>query len=249
MPNVASPTGNRLLDSLPPEDLKRLLPHLEPVSLGLRQPIHSANVPIEFVYFVTRGMISVVARLDDEATVEVGAFGSEGLVGVSVVLGVRATPHEAFVQAAGTALRMQAIALIEQLHGSRVLHDWLLRYAQTVLVYAAQTAACNARHTLEERLARWLLIAHDRIGTDELPLTQEFLAIMLAVRRTGVTIVAGTFQQAGMIRYKHGRITIIDRAAIEAAACECYRIVKDESARVLQIDDPGIGEAEAASHG
>jgi CRP-like cAMP-binding protein len=233
MPDFANATGNRLLDALPPEDLGRLLPHLKSVPLPLNTPLQSSNVPIEFVHFVTHGFVSFVAQMEDGATVEIGAIGNEGMVGVSFVLGVATSPHQAFVQAAGAAWRMEASRLADEVDRSRVLRAVLLRYAQSLHVYAAQTAACNARHTVHERFARWLLIAHDRIGADEMPLTQEFLAMMLGVRRPGVTLVASTLQKAGMIRYRHGHISVLDRAALETAACECYRIVKDEADRLL----------------
>jgi CRP-like cAMP-binding protein len=226
-------TGNWLLDSLPKEELRNLLPHLEPVSLRLRQTLQPSNEPAEFVHFLTSGLASVVAHLEDGAAVELGIIGREGMTAIAVVLGARSSPHECFVQMAGNALRMRAGTLVEESNRDPVLRGVLLRFAQAMAIHTAQTAACNARHTLDERLARWLLMARDRLDSDEMPLTQEFLSMMLAVRRSGVTVAAGTLQQAGIVRYRHGRITILDREALEATACECYRIVADETARLL----------------
>lgn len=233
MPHGSNLTGNRLLDALPREELGKLLPHLEAVSLPVRQTLQAPNTPPEFVHFVTAGIVSVVAPLEDGAMVELAIIGREGLSAINVMLGADTTPHECFVQVAGAALRMNARRLVEEASRATLLRDVLLRFAQAVAVHTAQTAACNARHTLDERLARWLLSARDRLDSDEMPLTQEFLSMMLAVRRSGVTVAAGTLQQAGIIRYRHGRITLLDRDALEATSCECYRIVRDEAARLL----------------
>jgi CRP-like cAMP-binding protein len=231
---VRNRTGNRLLDGLPEEELAKLLPHLEDVPLSIRDSLLAPNRPIEFVHFMTKGIASVVAPLDDGAMVELAVIGPEGMTPVAAILGAVSSPHDCFVQVAGSALRMDAKKLVEEISRSAAIREPLLRFAQAVSVHTAQTAACNARHTLEERLARWLLMARDRLQSDQLPLTQEFLSMMLAVRRSGVTVAAGTLQQAGIVRYRHGRITVLDVEALEATACECYRVVREETARLLE---------------
>jgi CRP-like cAMP-binding protein len=233
MRNSSNVNGNRLLDAMPPEELRELLPHLEPVSLELRHTIQAPHTPVDFVYFVTAGFLSVVAPLADGATVEIAMIGNEGVSGINLVLGAASTPYETMVQAAGSALRINAGTLVQEASRSESLRNVLLRFAQALILHTAQTAACNARHKLEERLARWLLLARDRLESDEMPLTHEFLSIMLGTRRQGVTVAAGTLHQAGIIRYRHGLITLLDREALEQASCECYRIVKDEADRLL----------------
>ncbi len=224
---------NHLLAALPPHDLARLRPQLEPVALLVPQVLYAAGQPIPAVHFVETGWVSMVARLEGGDLAEVGLVGREGMVGLSLALGADAASTEAMVQGTGTALRMDAAAFRQALAGSAALHRLLLRYALAFQAQVSQTAACNGRHRLEERLARWLLMAHDRADGDELPLTQDFLSMMLAVRRSGVTIAAGILQKAGLIRYVRGRITVLDRPGLEAAACECHGAVRREYARLL----------------
>jgi CRP-like cAMP-binding protein len=226
-------TGNRLLDALSPEDLGRILPHLERIPLPVRLSLHAPGKRIEFVLFPDRGMVSVVASPEDGVLVEVGVIGREGLVGVPALVGAETSPHEIFVQVAGSGWRMKVDAMRAEVERSPAFRDVLFRYAQYFLIQVAQTAACNARHPLEARLARWLLMARDRLDTDAMPLTQEFLAIMLGVQRPGVSLAAGALQRAGAIRYTHGRITVADRARLEAASCECHGIVRREFDRLF----------------
>ena len=235
---------NHLLAALPPHDLARLRPQLEPVALLVPQVLYAAGQPIPAVHFVETGWVSMVARLEGGDLAEVGLVGREGMVGLSLALGADAASTEAMVQGTGTALRMDAAAFGQALAGSAALHRLLLRYALAFQAQVSQTAACNGRHRLEERLARWLLMAHDRAEGDELPLTQDFLSMMLAVRRSGVTIAAGILQQAGLIRYVRGRITVLDRPGLEAAACECHGAVQREHARLL----PDAGGAPGTRH-
>jgi CRP-like cAMP-binding protein len=226
-------TGNRLLDTLQDDDLERLLPHLEAVELAVREPVNTPTEAIEFIYFPIAGIVSMVATLEDESQVEVGVVGSEGMVGSSVLMGSKTASNQAYVQIAGSAWRIPSTILVNQATESPPLRERLLLFTQTLFFQVSQTAACNARHSVAERLSRWLLMAQDRVGSDQVPLTQEFLAIMLGVRRAGVTVAAGTLQTAGLIQYTHGRITVLDRDALEAAACECYRLGKNEYARLL----------------
>jgi CRP-like cAMP-binding protein len=231
-----SPTANLILNQLPPEEYERLAPHLEPVTLALGDVLHYPQDPVSHVYFPDSGSVSVVATFADGGGVEVGVVGNEGLFGINVVLGSVATPHEAIVQLPGGGVRASADALGREFKRGGQLQDLLLRYTQAFIVQVAQTAACNKAHPLDGRLARWLLMSHDRAGADELELTHEFIAVMLGTRRAGVTEAAGRLQDAGLIRYRRGRIGILNRGELEAAACECYPLVKKEFDRLLGGD-------------
>ena len=224
---------NRLLASLPVEDLNRLRPRLETVEFGLRQVIQAPDEPISAVYFPESGWVSMMALLVDGNSAEVGIVGFEGMVGLPLLLGSDRSPTEAMIQAPGKFFRLGADAFREELDRSTPLRTLLLRYALAFQAQVTQTAACNGHHALDQRLARWLLIAHDRADGDDFPMTQEFLAVMLCVHRPGVTVAARLFQQAGIIRYGNGRITIMDREGLEAAACECYGAVTREFRRLL----------------
>ncbi len=222
-----------MLASLPPEVLSRLLPRMRPVALMTRDSLMMPDAPVEAVYFVDSGWVSLVTSLEDGAQAEVGLIGREGMVGLPLVTGVDTAFVEAFVQADGSAQRMQARAFRAALEEEPALRALLLRYLEAMTSQVSQTAACNGRHDLEQRLARWLLMAHDRAGTDEFQITQEFLALMLCVYRPSVSVVASTLQRAGMIRYGRGHMTVLDREALEAAACDCYRLVKRRFERLL----------------
>jgi CRP-like cAMP-binding protein len=230
-------TGNRLLDLLAPEQLDRLRPHLTAEALELNQTLQQRGKPVESVVFPTSGMISIVATMRDGAAVEVGIAGREGMLGVQAVLGDEIALNEAMVQIPGNSLRLPAGVLRQEAQASAKLRAVLLRYVQACLNAATQSAACNRAHLLEQRLARWLLTARDRASTDRLPLTHEFIAMMLGVRRAGVTVAAQSLQSAGLIHYAHGRITIVDREGLEVAACECYEVTKREYARLLGVAD------------
>ena len=226
--NTAKPDGNCLLAALAPAELARLRPHLDLVILPQRQVLSEPHKPIEHAYFPQQGFISLVQPMADKSMVEVGIIGREGLVGSPVLLGANTSPVMAMVQAPGPALRIPASVLLKEVASSAELSGLLLRYVQALHVQVAQTAACNGRHTLPERLARWLLTAHDRVAGDDLPLSHELLAMMLGMRRSGVTVAVGALKKAGLINNGHARITILDRQGLEAAACECYRAVRDE---------------------
>jgi CRP-like cAMP-binding protein len=224
---------NALLAAVPAEELARFWPKLERVELGLRQILVAPDEPIAAVYFPETGWVSMLALLDDGRSAEVGLVGSEGMVGLPLLLGSDRSSVEAMVQGPGTMLRLGADAFRQALDRSPALKTLLLRYALAFQQQVAQTAACNGHHALDQRLARWLLMAHDRAEDDALPMTQEFLAMMLCVHRPGVTVAARLFQQAGLIRYGHGQITVTDRAGLEAAACECYGAVRQQFERLL----------------
>jgi CRP-like cAMP-binding protein len=224
---------NELMASLPPDILNSLLPYFRRIELPFRATLHTPNEPITSVLFPEFGYASMLATLEDGDVAEVGMIGREGMVGVSVVLEADSSPLEAVVQAEGIALRLDADVFQQALTEKPSLRKLMLRYAMAFHMQVTMTAACNGRHLLEQRLARWLLEAHDRIDGDELPMTHEFLATMLGVRRAGITVAAGALQKAGFIRYEQGKIRIIDRPGLEAAACECRTVVKREFARLL----------------
>ncbi|MFL5282404.1 MAG: Crp/Fnr family transcriptional regulator [Rhodopila sp.] len=224
-PPTAAPR-NRLLAVLPPQVLGRLWPRLEPVELPLRQVLHAPGTPIGTVYFPETGWISMIATLEDGDGAEVGLVGREGVVGLPVVLGSDSDDLEAMVQAQGMALSMGADAFRAALNDDAVLRNLLLRYALVHHGQVARTAACNGRHHTEQRLARWLLMAHDRAEGNTFPMTHEFLSMMLGIRRAGITVAAGILQKAGLIHYERGWMKIEDRPGLENAACECYGLVR-----------------------
>ena len=217
---------NRLLAALPADVWAHIRPKLTSVSLTNRQVLYAAEGPIEAVYFPETGMISMISSLEDGVQAEVGIVGREGMLGVPLLSGVDTSFVEAMVQMPGQALRMEAGAFRQKVEANPTLRALLLRYHEALHAQVSQTAACNGRHDLEQRMARWLLMAHDRVDDDELPLTQEFIAMMLGVHRPSITVTAGILQRAGLIRYAGGRITMLDRDSIEAASCECYGMVQ-----------------------
>lgn len=220
---------NLLLAALPREDYDRLAPSLEVVPLKLKEILHKPGEPLQHVYFPGGGgFCSVLTVLQDGGMVEVATIGREGVVGVSAVLDGGRVPSCSMVQAEmETCYRMTADALRRETYRHGALYDLLTHYSQALMGVVMQSTACNAVHSVEQRLARWLLLAHDRVGKDEFPLTQEFVAMMLGAARPTVTLVAGTLQKAGLIKYRHGKVTIVDRAALENASCECYRAATD----------------------
>ena len=230
---VHVPGENRLLAALPTKEYERLKPLLKPVSLGLKESVYKADEPINFVYFPLVGVISLVITMQDKGTIEVGTIGNEGFVGTPVFLGADKSPTTAFCQVPGDALRMAADDFRREVGKAGPFQDMIRRYTQAVMNQISQTVACNHLHSVQERMCRWLLMTHDRAGGDEFPLTQEFLAQMLGVRRPSVTVVAGILQQAGLIQYHRGRITILKREELEEGACECYAVVQREFDRLL----------------
>jgi CRP-like cAMP-binding protein len=224
---------NHILAKLPDADYQRLVPHLELVELPRGLTLCAAGERMEYAYFPVGMMISLVSEMPDGTSVEVGVVGFEGMAGLPLVLGVDVSPHTIMVQMPDGAYRLRADVLKAEFKRGGALHDLLLRYTQGLLLHTAQIAACNRVHHVEERLARWLLMSRDRCVCDELPLTQEFLSLMLGVRRAGVTEAALTLQTEGYINYTRGHITIIDREGLESASCGCYEIIKAEFDRLL----------------
>ena len=231
---VISPSSiqNRFLRALPPKALKELLRALQPVPLPLKQVLHRPGDRLDFTYFPESGMVSIVILLQDGGTIEVGTVGNEGVLPIALLLGGEVATSEAMVQLEGTALRMPAEALRQSLDANKVLRQRFARYAHSLHQQVSKTSACNGAHSLQQRFARWLLLARHRIGADELPLTQEFLSMMLAVRRAGVTTAAGGLQQMGLIRYRHGHISVLDPAGLEEVSCECFGRIAAQEARL-----------------
>ena len=223
---------NRLLGALGAEELNEILPLLESLPLTDGMPIYEPNEPITDVYFPISGVISLVSEMR-EGTVEVGTIGREGMTGLPLVLHATTMPSRAFVQVPGHAYRMRGADLCAVFRRSPRIERLVYRYVMALFDQAAQHAACNRLHALEERCARWLLMTHDRVDGDVLPLKQQFLAEMLGVHRPAVTIAAGALQKAGVIRYTRGKVTVLDRNALEEAACECYGIITRRAAELL----------------
>lgn len=227
---------NRILAALPATEFAALAPDLSSVDLHLGQSLHRAGDVITQVYFPEIGFISALAVLSDGSPLEIGLIGAEGVAGVSVILGATTSYSETMCQTGGAAHSIPAASFLKVVEHAPFLRSLLLRYVHVFHVQVSQTAACNAHHDLGQRLARWLLAAHDRSGVPELSLTQDLIAVMLGVRRSTVSVAAGALQKAGIIHYQHGRITIVDRRRLEGAACECYSAVTDEYRRMLGID-------------
>ncbi len=227
------PPENRLLAALHADDRDRLMRRSERVSFGQGDPVYEPGAPIDHVYFPRTGVFSMLIAMRDGSSVEVGTVGNEGMVGLPAFLGAASSPARVFCQVPGESVRLPSDALWEDSGRGGPLSDLLRRYTQAVLDQISQSAACNHLHSLGQRLARWLLMTQDRAGSGDLPLTQDFLAQMLGVRRSSVSEVASSLQQAGLIRYHRGRVTVVDRPGLEVASCECYRVVRDEYDRLL----------------
>lgn len=226
--SFGKPQVNRLLAALPKEVTSRMKPNFEAVSLSFREVLYQPKKPIEYVYFPNHGVVSLLILMEDGSLAEVGLVGNEGMVGLSLFLEVETTPFEAIVQVPGVAMRMRADVFKDFVNEGDPLHNLLLRYSHVRMLQFAQSAACIAHHSVEERCCRWLLMTRDRANSNQFPITQEFLSQMLGVRRASVTVVAGMLQRAGLISYSRGRMTIIDPHGLEDVSCECYRVVKDE---------------------
>ena len=226
------PPTNWLLAALPELEFERLKPHLKPTRLPAGQVLHEIGECIERVYFPDSGMVSLVLTSGDGTNVEVGIVGREGMVGAAALLQSNQTISQAMVQIAGSGWRLPAEVLRAEFKRGGLLQERMLRYAQALLTQTSQTALCNRLHTVEERLARWLLTAHDCVQSDTIGLTQEFIADMLGTRRTGVTIAAGVLRQEGLIDYTRGYIKIIDHEGLKDAACECYPILHKQFQRL-----------------
>ena len=225
--------GNKILGALPQEEFDRLRPNLREVSFNIGHIVYHPEETIESVYFVNRGIVSWLAMLEDGNTVEAGVIGPEGLAGVSALLGANSSPNQGLAQSDVVASQIDTRDLIGEFRRNGVLNRMILRFVHSMFTQVAQTAACNRLHTLDQRLARWLLMSHDRSDRNGFPLTQEFLSRMLGVRRAGVSVSANSLRQNGLIDYHRGNIRIVDREGLEAASCECYQIVKEDYEQIL----------------
>lgn len=224
---------NHLLAGLPEEDYQRLLPQLESVALELGQVVYQNAQQLEYLYFPTSAMVSLLYTMADGMTAEVGITGNEGVVGIALFLGGDTAPNQAMVQIAGAALRIGAKTVQAEFKRGEAFQQVLLRYTQALITQISQTAICNRLHPVEQRFCRWLLLSHDRVKSDKLEMTQELIATVLGGRRESVTVVAGRLQDKGLIHYARGHITILDRKGLEATVCECYEVVKTEYQRLL----------------
>ena len=225
----SGPVANRLLSALPRNEYQGLLPELEHVALTFAEVLYEPGDRIRHVYFPNDSIVSLLSKVTDHSTLEVGIVGKEGMVGINVFMGVDKARNQALVQGAGTAMRMKAATLRRKANHHGSLHKLLLRYSHSLLTQVSQSAACNRFHMVDARLARWMLMTRDRMGSEEFRLTQEFMSNMLGVRREGVNKAAGTLQQNKLIIYSRGIVKILNHAGLEAVACECYRIIKNES--------------------
>jgi CRP-like cAMP-binding protein len=230
MNSPTQPYKNRVLASLPEAEIKRLIPHLSPVVLEQEKTLLDGEA--KHGYFLEQGIASVVVTLADGDTVEVGVIGCDGVVGLPILFGTDGAPGRTFIQIAGSGFSINADMLKKEFERSSELRRYLQRYMHAFMVQSAQTAACNRKHNIEERLARWLLTCRDRLETDDLHLTHDFLGQMLGAPRSTVTLAAGLLQRAGLINYSRGVVTVHDRVGLENVACECYRTVRNEYQRL-----------------
>jgi len=233
MANTQEFLANRLIRALPRAEAEKLIARCEVQETPVRHTVFEPDQPSKYVYFPLSGVISIHTRMREGMAVEIATIGREGMVGLEMFLGGEQAHLAAFAQLAGRALRIAAEAFREVVRDSAPITTLLLRYTQSVLAQVSQSAACNRVHSIEERCARWLLMTHDRVDGDVFDLTQEFLAEMLGVRRPSVSVAASILQRAGFIRYSRGRVTIVDRAGLESAACECYAVIAREYERLI----------------
>lgn len=225
---------NRLLATMPAEQLRLLTPSLEAVPLAMHEYLEEPHKPVPAVYFILSGIASIIAGNADDRRIEVGLIGCEGMTGLSVVLGGNRSPNATLVQASGSALRMPSAKLREALSASPALHGHLLRFAQAFMAQTTQTAIANGRAKVEKRLARWLLMAHDRLRSDELPLTHQFLSVMLGVRRSGVTVALHELEGRGLIRSLRGTVVVRNRAGLKDMAAGYYGVAEAELERLVK---------------
>lgn len=232
-PHAPDPRQNRLLAALPEAELQRWLPQLEWVELPLGHVLYESGKTLSHVYFPTTAIVSLLYVLESGASAEIAVVGNEGIVGVSLFMGGGSTPSRAVVQSAGAGFRLKEPVMKKEFDRAGPVLHLLLRYTQALITQMSQTAVCNRHHSLDQQLCRWLLVSLDRLQGNELVMTQELIANMLGVRREGVTEGALKLQEAGMIRYSRGRITVLDRKGLEKLTCECYAVVKKEYDRLL----------------
>ena len=233
MENEQHSKENHLLSVLPEAERARVEPYLVPVEMPLGQVVYESGDRLDHVYFPTTSIVSLLYVMEDGASAEIAIVGNEGIIGIALFMGGETTPNRAVVQSAGQAYRLDARILKEEFHRAGPVQRLLLRYTQALITQMAQTAVCNRHHSIDQQLCRWLLLSMDRLPSNELKMTQELIANMLGVRRSGVTEAALKLQDAGLIRYGHGHIEVLDRPGLEKRVCECYGVVKREFDRLL----------------
>jgi len=233
MPPTPHPLENRILNALPQNERDRLFPHLKLVPMPLGMVLYESGTTLRHIYFPTNSIVSLLYQLADGASAEIAVVGNEGAIGVALFMGGETTPSRAIVQSGGYAFRLTGVRLKQEFNRHGEMLHILLRYTQSLLTQMFQTAVCNRHHSLEQQLCRWLLLSLDRLPSNELKMTQELIANMLGVRREGVTEAAGKLQGLNIIRYSRGKITVLNRAKLEALSCECYAVVRKESDRLM----------------
>ena len=232
-PAADKASKNHLLAALPADEFDRVVSKLQSVTLTLGQVLYESGDKLEYVYFPTTTIISLLYIMENGATAEIGVVGNDGILGIALFMGGDTTPNRAIIQSAGEALKMSAKDLKAEFTLGGVFHNLLLRYTQALITQISQTAVCNRLHPIEQQLCRWLLLSHDRLDSDMLIMTHDLISNMLGVRREGVTLAAQKLAAQGLIRNDRGTITVLDRPGIEAAVCECYKVVNDEYRRLL----------------
>ena len=244
MTSLHDPRQNHLLAALPAAEFERLHPHLELVPMPLGEVLYESGGQLQHVYFPTTSIISLHYVMEDGSSAEIAGVGNEGILGISLFMGGNTTPSRAVIQTAGHGYRLKAQFMLEEFNRAGAMLRLLLRYTQALITQMSQTAVCNRHHSLEQQLCRWLLLTLDRLPSKELVMTQELVASMLGVRREGVTEAAGKLQHAGIISYRRGHITVLDRSGLESHSCECYKVVKKEFNRLLSdVRNPQSGNA------
>lgn len=226
---------NRLLAALPADEFARVISHLELVSLKLGQVLYESGDRLDYVYFPTTAIVSLLYIMENGATAEIGVVGNDGILGIALFMGGDTTPNRAIIQSAGEAVKMSARELKAEFTLGGTFHNLLLRYTQALITQISQTAVCNRLHTVEQQLCRWLLLSHDRLDSDKLVMTHDLISNMLGVRREGVTLAAQKLASQSLIKNVRGSITVLDRRGLESAVCECYKVVNDEYNRLLGL--------------
>jgi CRP-like cAMP-binding protein len=233
MPETAHLQQNQILDALSPAARERLLPHLQVVELPLGMVLYESGDTLRHIYFPTDSIVSLLYVLEDGASAEIAVVGNDGAIGVALFMGGETTTNRAIVQSGGTAYRLTGSRLKQEFERHGEMLHILLRYTQALITQMAQTAVCNRHHSVDQQLCRWLLLSLDRLSSNQLAMTQELIANMLGVRREGVTEAAGKLQKLGVIDYRRGHITVLDRPKLEQLSCECYAVVKKETDRLV----------------
>jgi len=236
MPVLADPvevSKNHLLAELPHLEFERIRPHLVAVKLPLGKVLYESGDKMDYVYFPTTAIVSLLYIMENGSTAEIGVVGNDGVLGIALFMGGNTTPNRAIIQSAGDAYKMKAKDLMDEFSRGGKFHNLLLRYTQALITQISQTAVCNRLHTVEQQLCRWLLLSHDRLNSDKLVMTHDLISNMLGVRREGVTIAARKLSARKLIKNVRGTMTVLDRPGLEQACCECYKVVNDEYNRLL----------------